>query len=126
MEINDRVNETVTLERFRLACVTTVSSKLIERFAMPAQIDISSMPSFGSDDVAVRVIQEVYGEKVGAKEVKYPADWWQAFKARWAPRWWLDRWPVKHTTVRMEAVAFYPKVSAPEHSHRVIIMKKVV
>jgi hypothetical protein len=27
--------------------------------------------------------------------LRWPADWWQALKARWFPRWWLARWPVK-------------------------------
>lgn len=30
------------------------------------------------------------GQTVGV-----PADWWQAFRERWLPGWWLRRYPVK-------------------------------
>ncbi len=32
--------------------------------------------------------------------VAYPADWWQAFKARWFPRWALRLWPVIETQIQ--------------------------
>jgi hypothetical protein len=31
--------------------------------------------------------------------VSYPRDWWEALKDRWFPRWALQRWPVRLTTV---------------------------
>ena len=27
--------------------------------------------------------------------IRYPADWWQAVRARWCPAWWLARSPVR-------------------------------
>jgi hypothetical protein len=35
----------------------------------------------------------------------YPADWWQAVKERFAPRWFLRRWPVERIehTLKVEA-----------------------
>lgn len=30
---------------------------------------------------------------------QWPADWWQAFKARWFPLRWLARWPVRYERV---------------------------
>lgn len=30
---------------------------------------------------------------------KVDADWWQSFRARWAPRWWLKRHPVKQREI---------------------------
>ena len=34
-------------------------------------------------------------ENLEAKTVQYPADWWEALKARWFPAWALRRWPVR-------------------------------
>lgn len=30
---------------------------------------------------------------------RYPKDWWQAFRRRWCPRWWLARHPVHYSTI---------------------------
>ncbi len=39
--------------------------------------------------------------------VTVPADWWQAFRARWLPAWWLRRWPVvTHTIVTRQEVTY--------------------
>lgn len=34
----------------------------------------------------------------------YPENWWQAFKDRWYPRWYLHRWPVKLRMVNLRKV----------------------
>lgn len=33
---------------------------------------------------------------------RYPEDWWQAVRARWLPRWWLRRHPVRYREVRLK------------------------
>ena len=35
-------------------------------------------------------------------KVQYPADWWQAFRARWFPAWWLRRWPIEYEVVEVD------------------------
>jgi len=42
-------------------------------------------------------------------EVKYPADWWQVFKARWFPKWALSRWPVHYTQYIIDVRVVYPE-----------------
>lgn len=37
-------------------------------------------------------------ERVDVEE-KWPTDWWQAFRERWFPHWWLRRWPVRYRTL---------------------------
>lgn len=48
-------------------------------------------------------------------EEKYPEDWWQAFRERWLPRWWLKRYPVVYQTISVHR----PKVSIHEQKIRV-------
>ena len=45
-----------------------------------------------------------------SREITYPRDWWQAFRARWLPEWWLSRRPVVNTsvTVTFEQKAIFP------------------
>ena len=47
---------------------------------------------------------ETHREERG--EVETLADWWQAFRQRWLPRWWLRRWPVKVSRVALETVHY--------------------
>lgn len=42
--------------------------------------------------------------------VTYPADWWQAVKARFFPAWLLKRYPVRHASVTVEAQALFPEL----------------
>ncbi len=51
--------------------------------------------------------------------VKYPADWWQAVKQRFAPAWFLKRWPVEYTV--WEPFIVYPDIKLPERMHFVRI-----
>lgn len=55
--------------------------------------------------------------------VRYPKDWWQAFKERWFPRWLLKRFPVKYHEEYYEARVFYPYVSLPNERHYVRIIR---
>lgn len=31
----------------------------------------------------------------------HPLDWWQSFRSRWMPEWWLRRWPVKLAEIKV-------------------------
>lgn len=35
--------------------------------------------------------------------VEHPKTWWDAFKLRWMPRWWLKRWPARMEVVELVA-----------------------
>lgn len=40
--------------------------------------------------------------------IKYPETWWDAFKAAYAPGWFLKRWPVNYTTHHVNFDIIYP------------------
>jgi hypothetical protein len=40
-------------------------------------------------------------------ERRFPQDWWQAFRQRWFPEWWLRRWPVKEYSLYLATVCEY-------------------
>lgn len=52
-------------------------------------------------------------------QVSYPANWCEAVKERFAPKWFLKRYPVKYETKGVKesysVEAFYDKVSIPEY-----------
>ena len=56
----------------------------------------------------------------------YPADWWQAFKARWFPRWLLRRYPVRTATVgggwlSLDVHALFPDLKPFDRRDQLII-----
>ena len=55
---------------------------------------------------------------------KYPENWLQAVKDRFAPAWIKRRRPVKYITMRLEAKALYPKIKIPKASPIVVLRKK--
>ena len=116
--------QSVELERMKLVAVQYITDELAEQFAIEAKVDLSLHSSFRFDDIVLRVVQEVYGRQVESKAVRYPADWWQAFKNHWLPTWALKRWPIVWRTERLEAWEVYPKVEMPEVERRIIIRKR--
>lgn len=55
------------------------------------------------------------------RTVRYPRDWWQAVKLRFAPRWFTRRWRVVFVEHRLEVKSFgavcphHDKAGAGEH-----------
>lgn len=46
---------------------------------------------------------------------RYPANWWEDVKARFAPAWFKRRYPVQERVIDMEVL--YPKVAIPRLQH---------
>ena len=101
----------VTLEQFSYANMIM----LHERFAGKGQL--LKVQNHEMRMLEYHLIQDVLGQRLDHIEARYPADWWQACKARWFPRWALRRWPVLERVVRLEAVALYPKIALPKEEH---------
>lgn len=114
---SDILVEHVTLEKFKLALLTSLSPELLR----DPQIHFSAL----EDMLVLRIKGFVWGEQAKRREVSYPKDWWQAFKKRWAPKWFLARWPVENTTVVMDAKLIYPdiNISLPDERHFLHINK---
>lgn len=55
----------------------------------------------------------VAGERV--KEIKYPMDWWQAFKERWFPKFLLKRFPVDYRIWKIDFL--YPEIEWRKQLH---------
>lgn len=68
---------------------------------------LESIPGVVTDELAVRLmgVVAVWKEE---RVLKVPADWWQAVKQRWFPKWALERWPVKMKVY--DAAVILPKV----------------
>lgn len=56
-------------------------------------------------------------EAVDHFQSKAPADWWQSFRERWLPRWWLKRWPVKYRVEEKSVVTKTVVYNVCPHLH---------
>jgi hypothetical protein len=85
-------------------------------FGISARIDAKCIKDFRPDILAefltdsliVSIRCLIYGEELDSHKFYYPADWWQAFRVRWFPKWWLRRWPPKYREIDCHWKVLYP------------------
>ena len=46
-------------------------------------------------------------EDLKTYDIKYPNDWWEAVKERWAPQWFLKRCPVSYVEQHIDLKAIW-------------------
>ena len=106
--------ETINLEAMRI-----VQAQLVDEEHESCGMDIQAVMERRYDMFHAMMLTlkaTVAGKKVDSKEVRYPKDWWQAFKARWFHKRLLKKFPVQETVVLMEASAYYPGIVIPKHA----------
>lgn len=73
-------------------------------------VEAEEVVEFVGDMVSIRCSWES-ASKVAKNVIEVPADWWQHFKLRFAPGWFLMRWPMVMTTYH--ARGFCPDIQVP-------------
>ena len=86
----------------------------ISKHLLDAEVDISR--DF-ADAVEFSIRGYIWQEKLNHTEIEYPADWWQAFKKRWFPKWLLNRYPVKNILHVIDIAAMYPNYKPVTEPH---------
>lgn len=111
--------ETAQLEKMKIAAQAMLPSDLAD-----AHVEIITHTM---DALIMQVRGYVWGEheSLQRQEIKYPRDWWQAFRERWFPAWWLKRYPVKYREIVLDVKAIYPtfKPSVPNREYRLVIQR---
>ena len=88
----------VHLESFYATCRGSIPELAQQKDAWRLMVD------YMGEDLVATVREFIPTVKLAS--VSYPATWWDAFKERWAPAWFLRRWPASYST--FDAAAFYP------------------
>lgn len=81
--------------------------------AFVPQMQLSSERLF--EEMIYHIERHVWAEDVGNIAISYPATWWDHFKARFFPRWALERWPVRWRSEERFITAYYPTFAPPEN-----------
>lgn len=105
----------VDLEKIKFILITELRKSDVG--PLIDDVDISLLQTFAREAIAIRVKAHVWGEEYAQKEIRYPADWIEALKARWLPWWAKKRWPVRYCVHNITAMAYYPGISPPPLGH---------
>ena len=90
------------------------------RFGLEAQhaasfltnpIDVDVRVDVWCDMIVAQCRSFVWTEKIG--EVRYPANWIEAFRERWWPEWAKRRWQICYITA-LDVRAMFPTWRAPQ------------
>lgn len=107
--------ERITLQRERVAVEQRVTRQIIE---LGRWKDIQSHID---DSLVRRLMYELLTHTDTFMCPKYPSNWWQAVRERWAPTWWLKRYPVVYTTPVATVRAKYPTIYFDNADHRAYV-----
>ena len=70
-------------------------------------------PVLTPDRWLVRLSAFFASHALGRREVSVPVDWWEHVKLRFAPAWFLQRYPVRYTVHVMEVTQIFPTCGVP-------------
>lgn len=94
---------------------TLVAERFAIRTNVPAYmlqgVEVDAMHDMLSDQLAIRLAKDVYGEKLRPEQastsVSVPATWWQHYRFEHRDAWWLrwhvKRWPIRLSRIEMTA-----------------------
>ena len=110
--------DTVALGKIRFG----ISIAMSKEFLSDYQVNISE---YMADMVNAQIRMSLWGRDHQKRTLaSFPADWWQAFKERWFPRWALKRWPVRRTFVNVTGASVFPTLNyiAPGHTEKLFVI----
>jgi hypothetical protein len=61
-------------------------------------------------DMRLRMAVAIYARTIKHLDVAWPSNWWQHFRARWLPKWWLKKKPVKMERLEVAVEDLYPQI----------------
>jgi len=100
----------ITLNKVKVGAMLTVSEEFIDNL----QVTVGYPGTSWLENMIVLSFRSyLWGEDLGDVVIKYPENWWEAFKERWYPKYILDKFPVKYKTFRANQQVLYPELSLP-------------
>jgi hypothetical protein len=105
--------ESIALEKVQFYARQTLSPALMQTAKLSSWIEPVTR------DLCLQLEAAVYGRRVHEESRSVPLDWWEAVKQRFAPRWFLRRYPVRYRTFTLLAYHLYPGLVF--HGHRPVL-----
>lgn len=105
-EVETEHGTKVKLEKIKYVVMHQFDASLLE-----GQVDVQFWEDYSQEFFVARVVGFVWGEDFAQRTIRYPRDWFEAVKERWAPRWYRRWSPVRYKVHNIEAKAYYPGIS---------------
>lgn len=105
----------INLTSLRYAVSQRVARKQIQ------DAEVSLEECFDVDALVLRLKTKIWATEISVEETRHPADWWEACKERWFPRWALRRWPVRYRVFDVTAYHKYPKLRLQDSEPRLAV-----
>ncbi len=106
-EISDDIME-ITFQRLQLC-----TQKHLPWGALRQATELSTYVDHQLEGMVLQLYASVAERENERVSCRWPADWWQAVKARFAPAWFLERYPVEFERRTLVASYIYPNVEFP-------------
>lgn len=106
------------LEKIRMSIEKIVPKILVNHLRFSIKKSITK-------DLVYRLEADFAASKEKEIECKYPKDWWEAFKERWAPKWFLKRYPIRYNHEVLRAYTVYPKIPIPNEPWQSMVMSSI-
>lgn len=103
-----------------VACSHTVTRQLQERGIGGGRWELQNYVESITGHLVYQLRGMFAAENLTVLNIKFPADWWEAFKERWAPSWFTSRYPVAYRTHHIDLKAVYPEFPLPAQLGRMI------
>lgn len=88
------------------------------------EIRVSELRQSLSHDMFIQNIStHIAKQQLGEMRASFPANWKESLKDAFLPKWLKKRYPVRMTSIKLEAKALYPRISLPRERHAVILVK---
>ncbi len=90
------------MAEFNLTQMQFVATRMIQekQLADMSGATIESFYRMATEDLVFAMKLHIWGRERDRRVVRWPADWWEALKLRFAPYWFTVRYPVRwHTTI---------------------------
>jgi len=110
----------VTLNRQEYRSRVEIDKRMINDLKRRGEFEIiDDMYDHARETMACEMKVAIYGKDHPKKHVvRYPTDWWESLKERFAPSWFLDKYPVKFMEVTASLEELYPDldIALPDKS----------
>lgn len=103
------------------------SSGLLYLEALDAEFTAQYMVDALTESLCVRVIKDIYATttRTVTHSLEQYASPWEHFKAVYMPKWFVDKFPIKKTTVKYEldVKAYFPEIKVLGQEYRFRALK---
>lgn len=107
--------DVVTLEKFYLSAQAAVSDRMIQESVVQAEQV--------RDRLVYQVRSSLLGRMIVDKHVRWPANWREALKERWAPAFWLEKHPVRYERFDYTLIdALAERIAVPGRSMSFVVL----